>query len=172
MKNVESTSINFLSSWVCTVKSTFSDFGQLCFANWSITIMIIYIYTIIYHKLGSFCFVFKGYAKWFAFFLDSALSGTVLSSGHYLVQLCAVRDSVEFIHTIHMYSQYNINTLICLKKLLIINYFFFFFDGVNVNPLKVADWLVPEGGRHRRWIDLEDKAKVVASDWGTYSLPR
>ena len=25
---------------------------------------------------------------------------------------------------------------------------------------------------HRRRIDLEDKAKVVASDWGTESLPR
>ena len=25
---------------------------------------------------------------------------------------------------------------------------------------------------HKRRIDLEDKAKVVASDWGTKSLPR
>ena len=25
---------------------------------------------------------------------------------------------------------------------------------------------------HRRRIELEDKAKVVASDWGTESLPR
>ena len=28
------------------------------------------------------------------------------------------------------------------------------------------------GGGHRRRIELEDKAKVVASDWGTESLPR
>ena len=27
-------------------------------------------------------------------------------------------------------------------------------------------------GYHRRRIELEDKAKVVASDWGTESLPR
>ena len=151
MKNVESTSINFLSSWVCTVKSTFSNFGQLCFANWSITIMIIYIYTIIYHKLGRFCFVFKGYAKWFAFFLDSALSGTVLSSGHYLVQLCAVRDSVEFIHTMHMYSQYNINTLICLKKwaaLIIESLFYFYFLTACMWTLwrSLTDWFRKGGG--------------------------
>ena len=29
-----------------------------------------------------------------------------------------------------------------------------------------------EGLHHRRRIELEDKAKVVASDWGTESLPR
>ena len=28
------------------------------------------------------------------------------------------------------------------------------------------------GLNHRRRIELEDKAKVVASDWGTESLPR
>ena len=33
------------------------------------------------------------------------------------------------------------------------------------------DHAVLVGSEHRRRIELEDKAKVVASDWGTESLP-
>ena len=37
--------------------------------------------------------------------------------------------------------------------------------------LEVAEPVGVSSG-HRRRIELEDKAKVVTSDWGTESLPR
>ena len=46
-----------------------------------------------------------------------------------------------------------------LKSLFICLYF---------NLYTLYDW----GVKHRRRIELEDKAKVVTSDWGTESLPR
>ena len=47
----------------------------------------------------------------------------------------------------------------------------------SIKKIEIVQWLMRERRKikrlaHRRRIELEDKAKVVASDWGTESLPR
>ena len=68
--------------------------------------------------------------------------------------------TAAYLPALLMTSNIGINTIIYLKKQL----FFLFVHGVLMQP--VYGTVYTKVLYHRRRMELEDKAKVVASDWG------